>query len=188
MAASLTETLDLFIDATLKAYMDKYGQEPSCSYDSDWPSPCILTEDPVEGGSARWQPVLQNPPSDMFTRLGEALEIDIHPDIVTWYTRFWSDHLQATHPEGELTLLFCWNEEDMERLRANLLGHIMAKQKQRQPLSLFIACTDGDEFMTVNNDDGSVWLERPGKKPIRQLANSLSEFLSSLSPCPPGGA
>ncbi|SEF69846.1 SecY-interacting protein [Marinobacterium lutimaris] len=182
MALSLTDTLDRFFDATLTAQLDKYGQEPSCTYDPEWPSPCILTEDPVEGSSVRWKPVLQDPTSDMFTRLSEALELEIHPDIVTWYTRCWSDHLQASHPEGELTLLFCWNEEDMERLRANLLGHIMAKQKQRQPLSLFFACTDGDEFMTLNNEDGSIWLERPGKKPLRQLASSLQAFLEQLTP------
>lgn len=187
MASSLTESLDRYFDTALNAQLDKYGQESSCTYDPEWPSPCILSDDPVEGSSVRWKPVRQNPASDMFSRLSAALEIDIHPDIVTWYTRFWSDHLQANHPEGDLTLLFCWNEEDMERLRANLLGHIMAKQKQRQPLTLFFACTDGDEFMSVNNDDGSVWLERPGKKPIRQLADSLAAFLSTLTPCPAPG-
>lgn len=184
MVSDLTDSLDSFISATLDKHIDTYGQEPCCTYDADWPSPCVLADAPVEGSTVRWKPVHQSPASDMFTRLSSALELEIHPDIITWYTRYWSDHIPARHPEGDLTLLFCWNEDDMERLRANLLGHIMAKQKQRQPLSLFFACTDGDEFMTVNNEDGSVWLERPGKKPIRRLADSLPEFLGKLTPCP----
>lgn len=176
--------MDHFIEQSMEVQHKHCGALPQLPFDPAWPSACIVENDPTPDHMIHWRPVRQQPTSDMFERLAEALEIQLHPDIRTWYTRYWSDPLPARHEDGELTLLLCWNDEDMERLRGNLLGHLMAKQKQHQPLSLFFACTDGDEFMTVDNRDGSVWLERPGRKPIRQLAGSLSEFLATLTPLP----
>ncbi|MBR9885554.1 MAG: SecY-interacting protein [Oceanospirillales bacterium] len=182
MTSELAHLLDAFVNRYIEENQAQAGELPCHTFDPDWPSPCIITEAPQPGQRAHWRPVRQQPASDMFERLSEALEITLHPDIKTWYTRYWSDPIAARHPEGELTLLFCWNEEDMERLRGNLLGHIMAKDKQRQPVTLFFACTDGDEFMTLDNSNGSIWLERPGRKPIKQLASTLSEFLQQLTP------
>ncbi|GGB95546.1 protein Syd [Marinobacterium zhoushanense] len=184
MDSDLEKLLDRFIEQSMEVQQKHYGALPQLPFDPDWPSACVVESEPNADQSVHWHPVTQQPASDMFERLAKVLEIELHPDIRTWYTRYWSDPLPARHPDGELTLLFCWNEEDMERLRGNQLGHLMAKQKQRHPLSLFFACTDGDEFMTVDNRDGSVWLERPGRKPIKRLAGSLSEFLAALTPLP----
>jgi len=182
MATELTETLDRLIDTTLDLQQARTGTVFRAHHDPAWPSPCVLETSPDADALIHWRPVRQQPPSDMFARLSAALEHPLHPDIVTWYTRYWSDPLPMHHPDGELTLLFCWNEADMERLRANLLGHLLAKRKQRQPFSLFFACTDGDEFMTLNNEDGSIWLEKPGHKPLRQLAQDMTAFLQQLTP------
>jgi len=184
MNPDLGASLDSFIERSITIQREHFGSLPQLPYDPQWPSPCIVESEPTEHQTIHWRPARQHAASDMFERLATALEIELHPDIVAWYTRYWSDPLPARHPEGDLTLLFCWNEEDMERLRGNLIGHMMAKQKQRQPLSLFFACTDGDEIMTLDNADGSVWLERPGRKPLKRLATSLAEFLARLSPLP----
>lgn len=182
MTSPLNDSLDRLIAAILQAQRAHSGTAFTDQYDPEWPSPCILETAPQAGETIHWEPVRQEPPSDMFARLSAALEMDIHPQIQAWYTRYWSDPLPVRHPEGRLTLLFCWNEADMERLRGNLLGHLLAKRKQRQPASLFFACTEGDEFMTLNNADGSIWLERPGRKPLRQLAPDLAGFLQVLTP------
>lgn len=158
-------------------------EPPRIPWDSQWPSACYLNE-ARDGEPAGWRPVKQTRLSDMFERLGEALKQPIHPDIVAFYSTYWSDPLPASSKEGQLSLIQVWNDDDLERLRSNLIGHALAKQKQRQPLTLFFATTepDGDYFLSVNNEDGSVWLEQPGKKPIRPLADSLAEFINRLTP------
>ena len=122
----------------------------------------------------------------MFKRLEEALGYSIHPDVIAWYSRYWSDPLPASCSEGDLNLLFLWNEQDTERLRSNLIGHLLNKQKLKHKPTLFFACTepDGEMFLSVDNESGEVWLEQPGKQPQRKLANSLTEFISGLTALP----
>jgi SecY interacting protein Syd len=52
---------------------------------------------------------------------------------------------------------------------------------------VFFACTEAesDLFLTVDNASGAVMLERPGYKPLRQVAASLAECLAPLEPAPP---
>ncbi|SIS59395.1 SecY-interacting protein [Neptunomonas antarctica] len=156
---------------------------PGIEFDPQWPSLCYRDQNLKSGDMTSWQPQKQTSPSDIFTRLGAALETDIHPDITAYYTSYWSNHLSAVAPAGDLVLLQVWNEEDMERLRANLIGHCVTKIKQKQPLSLFFACTEPDDgILTLRNDDGTIWLEYPGKKPVKQIADNLPAFLSQLKP------
>lgn len=155
---------------------------PTIDFDSEWLSPCYL-KNTDEGQPSQWQPVKQTVATDMFERLAEALETPLHPDICAYYTTFWSDPLLAQSSEGDLVLLQAWNEADIERLRSNLIGHALNKRRQRQPLTLFFACTEPDDgILSINNDDGSVWLEYPGKPPVREIAPSLTEFLARLTP------
>lgn len=176
----ISEALENFVDTWLAFNADP---QPSIAFDSEWPSQCYSASDPQQGEMLHWKPTKQLSASDIFIRLGHALETTIHPDIVQFYSLFWSDHLKARAPAGDLVLLQVWNEEDLERLRANLIGHAMLKTKQKQPLTLFFACTEPDDGMlSLRNDDGTIWLEYPGKKPVKQIADSLSEFISQLSP------
>ncbi|MGB0466567.1 MAG: SecY-interacting protein [Pontibacterium sp.] len=158
---------------------------PLTVYDADWPSVCC-PENSEEGSQVPWQPVRQTESQDMFERLGEALETKIHPDLISYYSRYWSDPLPARSSDGELSLLQVWNPEDLERLRSNLIGHAMALQKQKRALTFFFACTepDGDYFLSIDNQTGAVLVEQPGKKPLRTLANSLADYIDSLEPLP----
>lgn len=178
----VADALDRFITRQLALQ----PEPPRVPWDSEWPSQCYLTDTPQDGELTAWRPVKQQAPQDMFERLSEALGLNIHPDVVTFYSRYWSDPLPAHSEEGQLSLLQLWNPADMERLRGNLIGHAVAKHKQKQPMTLFIATTepDGEYFLSVNNEDGSVWLEQPGKKPLRQLASSLAELIDRLTPEP----
>lgn len=158
---------------------------PTLPWEAEWQSPCLQQQN-SEGEETPWRPVAIAEPVDMFERLGDALNCQIHPDLISYYTTYWSDPIYAQHADGELSLLFAWNPDELERLRANLIGHALTKQRMRQPLTLFFACTepDAEEFISVMNDDGSIWLELPGKKPLRKLADSLSDFLSQLEALP----
>jgi len=100
--------------------------------------------------------------------------------------RFESEYVQVLHDSiyEKTGYVVGSAHKKMERLRGNLIGHALMKRKKRQPLTLFFATTepDGNYFLSIQNDDGSVWLEQPGKKPLRQLAPSLAEFIAGLTP------
>lgn len=157
---------------------------PKLPYDPDWPSLCYL--DTADTGVAvAWHPVRNTEGSDMFQRLAEALEQKLHPDIIEFFSRYWSDPLPARLPDGRtICLLQAWNAEDMERLRSNLIGHALSKQKQKRSLTLFFGTLepDSDFFLSLDNLDGSIWLERPGKAPEEKLADNLAELLHNLTP------
>ncbi|MCV6589379.1 MAG: SecY-interacting protein [Marinobacterium sp.] len=178
-----THPVDQALDQFIQRQQQLQPESPQVPLDSQWPSPCCLVEG-ADGELSPWRPVRQQQTCDMFARLSEALEEPVHPSVISFYSRYWSDPLPARSEEGQLSLLQVWNSDDMERLRGNLIGHALAKRKQRQPLSLFFATTepDGNYFLSVMNSDGTIWLEQPGKKPIRQLADSLAEFINRLEP------
>ena len=179
----MPSTVQLALDNFIAKFKQRHPSPPTLTYNSDWPSECYL-EVVAEGTQVGWFPGLQQPASDMFQRLQTALDETIHPDIIAYYTRYWSDPLPATCAEGDLSLLLVWNPEDMERLRGNLIGHALSKRQQKRPLTFFIACTepDSDHFISVDNFSGEVWLELPGKPPIKPLANNLAEFIDRLEP------
>lgn len=179
------------VQLALKQFMQKVTSMcetqgwPQLPYDKEWPSQCWQNE-ADEGVLTLWKPVLQTESIDMFERLSQALETEIHPDIADFYSVYWSDPLPAKAPQGELSLLQVWNPEDIERLRANLIGHALEKRRRKLPLTLFFAVTlpDGNLIISLDNADGSIWLESPGKPPHQRLANSLAEFIHQLEPIP----
>lgn len=174
--------LDRFIERALAHQLQQVGHLPRQPYDPAWVSACYTTlAEP--GHLTEWRPVRRDEPDDLFDRIGEALELPLHPDIARFYGRYWSDPLPAHNDDGRLNLLQLWNAEDGERLRANLIGHALAKRQQKQPLTLFFACTEPDDlFLSLDNETGAVWLEAPGKKPLRRIADNLATFLDNLQP------
>lgn len=186
MTQHLKQLLDNFITQSIAVQQQHKHRLPQTVFDSEWPSDCYQGE-PNDKGLVSWQPVRQTQHTEqMFKRLEEALGYEIHQDIQLWYSRYWSDPLPASCSEGDLSLLFVWNEADCERLRSNLIGHLLNKQKLKHRPTLFFACTepDGDQFLSIDNETGEVWLEQPGKQPQRKLADSLSEFIADLTAMP----
>lgn len=163
-------------------------------FDPDWRSPCELGEPYPVGPDAaeqriRWEPLArQSGTADGdFAPLERALEIPIHQDIKDYYGTFWSGGLEAEADDGHVSLILLWNDADRERLIENLIGHAMAKQRAKSGFSVFFACTEVDSelFLSVDNDSGAVLLEKPGYKPIRQVAQNLEVFLRQLRPASP---
>lgn len=183
---SVASALEFFIESTLKTYphLERW-------HDPDWPSPCECGE-PFRGpdGEQRilWRPVRRHIPGDDLAGLERALEIPIHPDIKTYYGTYWSGSLEATAPQGHVSLIQLWNAEDADRLVENLIGHALAKRQARSPFSVFFACTepDADTFLSIDNETGRVLLEEPGRRPLRTVADGLEAFLDTLVPAPPG--
>ncbi len=177
------------VNAALDQFVDKVialqPTPPTIRFNEDWPSLCYDLSTRT-GDTIGWRPTRQLGKNDMFSRMSDALEEAIHPDIVDYYSRYWSDPLPAYCSNGELSLIQVWNDEDLERLRSNLIGHALSKRQQKRPLTFFIACPEPDDnfFISIDNFSGEVWLETPGKPPIRKLADNLASFLNSLSPRP----
>ncbi|WP_067866946.1 SecY-interacting protein Syd [Neptuniibacter marinus] len=179
--SSVSYAMDQFINKLIAIQ----PTPPKIRFDEDWPSLCYLNKT-SDGSLADWRPTRQLKANDMFTRLSAALEEEVHQDIIEYYSRYWSDPIPAKSADGDLCLLQPWNEEDLERLRGNLIGHALSKRQQKRPLTFFIACPepDNDYFISVDNYSGEVWLEKPGKPPIRKLENTLAAFINGLSPRP----
>lgn len=187
MTQTLAATINHFVDRSIQKQLEQNQRLPVTCYDSQWPSTCYL--EPTRANSqVQWQPQPQTGQSTdaMFDRMEDALGFELHPDIRCWYSSFWSDPLPARCDKGDLSLIFLWNEQDGERLRGNLIGHLLSKQKQKQSPTLFFACTepDGDQFISIDNNTGEIWLEQPGKPPVMKLAASLQEFIEQLEPLP----
>ena len=177
------QSIEEILESFVTKLTELQPEPPTIPFNSEWPSACYL-EPGADNQPVGWRPTKQVASNDMFSRLEEALDEAIHPDIVAFYTSYWSDPLPATCEHGELSLIQVWNEEDMERLRSNLIGHCLSKRQQKRPLTFFFACPEPDEnyFISLDNFSGEIWLEAPGKPPIRKLADSMAEFLQSVEP------
>ena len=173
------------LDRLLRRYVEECqrvsGSLPLQEYDPAWPSACQVGE-PDAAAKIHWQPTKRDTAAD-FSGLERALGVAIHPDVKSFYGCYWGSPMELAAAEGGVTLIQIWNDRDFDRLVENILGHAMAKQRIKAPLTIFIASTDEGELMlSVENDTGRVVLEEPGSPPIREISASLVEFLDGLQP------
>jgi SecY interacting protein Syd len=171
--------LDTFIARAAKARGTDYFE---ARFDPDWRSPCEKEVDD-ESGIVRWYPLRQDSPVD-FRGLANALEAPVHPDIFAYYGTFWSGHFEAESKEGHVSLIQLWNPDDFERLIENLIGHLLSKQRAKQPFTVFFANTEPDSelFLSIDNQSGKVLLEEPGRAPIREVETDIASFIDRLTP------
>lgn len=180
MSAVTAQLTRLFDEFTTEC--QQHGN-PTILVEDDWLSPALLPGFEVDH-ECEWLPAsIENTPLDMFERLSDALEIDVPQSIIDYYTCFWSQPILANHTEGELSLIFVWNPDDLERLRENLIGHALNKKRMRQTISFFFATTepDGDQILSVESGTGRVLLEKPGQKKFSVIAEDLETFLSQVT-------
>ncbi len=174
--------LDNFLKRFINTVDTDTGHLPTTANESDWPSLCqqgnaFLSEEMLD--SIYWQPVLREENNDL-AGLEQALEISLHPLLKIFFSRYWSNQIDAVFQQGNLTLLFIWNEADMSRLIENQIGHALGKLRNKQTLTFFIACTDSDYIISVENDSGQVVLERPGYPVEKVLSANLIQFINEL--------
>lgn len=175
----VANTLLTVTNSYIDNYQNIHHQLPIVEKDKDWLSPC--EQEDVNENEVYWKPVEVNEQLN-FDNVEQALEITIHSDIKDYFTCVYSESIDAECKEGKLSLLFAWNKDDFERLQQNLIGHIMMKQKLKQSMTLFFAVTDEDDMIiSVNNENGEVWVEQVGCAPHKKLADSLVDFLKELT-------
>ena len=181
MSQVVTQALDKFI----QKYQLAAKSAPSLlmtEYDPQWPSECYLSLDSNSDNLVQWRPVKREQVGNL-DGLVSALDMPIHPDIVSFYSTYWSNNLNAKTAKGDLQLLQAWNQDDFERLQQNLIGHILMKRRLKQPETLFFALTDEDDFiLTLDNQSGEVLLEQVGLLPKEVVAANLPAFIETLEP------
>ena len=172
----------------IAAYQKTYPRLET-EFDARWRSPCEIGEPfSTDDDSQRicWEPTARSQSSnqDDFAPLERALEVAVHPALKAYYGAYWSAGMEAEAVQGHVSLLFLWNEADIERLQENLIGHSLAKQRAKSSLSIFFACTEPDSelFLSIDNASGAILLEKPGYRPLRQVADCLESFLEELVP------
>jgi SecY interacting protein Syd len=182
----LNEELDLSLSRFFDGFQ-AHNPEPRTQWDAEWPSPCELGTPFSKPSSTeqliQWRPVARRHAEADFAGLENSLEYEVHPDIKTYFGKYWADNISVQAPDGPCDLLFIWSPKDLDRLIENLIGHAFACQVNKTPFSIFFACTQepDDYYLTVNNDTGVVQLETPAKPPIREVAPDLTTFLDTLS-------
>jgi len=188
---NLVEILQQFSKQYVSQYQHVHSHLPIVEQDEQWPSPCEVSHENsvnehtyLSLGEVFWQPVNIEKEQELnFDNVESALELVLHPDIKTYFTTLYSESLDATCEEGNLSLLFAWNKDDFQRLQENLIGHILMKQRLKQGETIFFAVTDEDDMIiSIDNDTGAVWVERVGCEPHKKLAESLTQFISKLVP------
>lgn len=176
----LKQSLDNFM-ANWVAHQQGQGIALEIEQDEQWPSDAIINDD-TQRQISIWKPVLQTE-NNSFDALREGLEIDVNQQLESYYSRYWSDNLNASTDRGGLQLLFAWNQDDFVRLQENLIAHVLMKRRLRQRDTLFFAVTDEEDFvLSILNETGEVVLERVGKEPKEVLAPDLNSFLQALQP------
>ena len=156
------------------------GQLLCSPFDPEWRSDCEVHQ---TADQTFWRPVEQTPKVN-FSGLANAVEAPIHPDIVSYYSSYWSGTLEADSEEGRVSLSQLWTQDDFERLIRNLVGPALNKIRARHPFTVFFATTDPDSelFLSIDNESGAVLLEEPAKAPIREVETDISTFLNRLEP------
>ncbi len=186
---TLAQSLLKFSTDFCHQHTEQFGHLPLMDHDEQWLSPCEVG--PHDDKHHYWQPfVMDNEQvkddkleSLSFTNVESALNLELHPDIKTYFTTIFSGDIEALCHEGQLSLLFAWNREDFDRLQENIIGHILMKQRLKQAETVFFAVTDEEDMIiSVDNSNGEVWVERVGCKPHKKLSDSLACFIKELTP------
>lgn len=184
---NLIQILQQFSKAYIRKYLQEHAHLPVIEQDDEWPSLCeeiAIDDNGLSKGEVFWQPAnIEKDQGLQFDNVESALELILHPDIKTYFTTIYSESLDAECEEGRLSLLFAWNKNDFQRLQENLIGHILMKKRLKQAETIFFAVTDEEDMIvSIDNNTGSVWVERVGCEPHKKLADTLAQFINKLIP------
>ncbi len=178
------QALAQFAQDYSKAVENETGNLSQVAHDDQWISPCELGKG-ITGEMISWQAIEKSPLHD-FSAVESALEITFHDDIKAFYGSFYSGSLfglfNTESDELQCELLQVWNNEDLERLSTNIIGHILMQRKLKQTHTVFIGClVNSDKMLCIDNETGAVITEIPGHDDRVELAPSLLLFIEQLT-------
>ncbi len=155
---------------------------PLCDWEPAWRSPCEL-DDPKEGRVA-WRPFRRAEPAD-FGAMNEALALELHPAVIALFGHWFSRPIPCLFKGLRIELILPWNDEDLDLLKENLIGHLLMLRTLKRTPSIFIATTRNEmTLVSLDNETGQVWLEWLDSGRRLTLAPSLPAFLVRLETLP----
>lgn len=153
------------IPEELNRILGSAAAEP-IEHDPEWPSPAELLP-PDESGFVRWRPVAVVDSSCLNI-------VSLRADLREFFGSYWGKGASGRH-SGEVAILrIAWNEQELAEIATS------SAQDLAEGHPVCVAYTDSDWFFGVDNASGEVWLCEPGYPPIRQVAESLNEFLAGF--------
>ncbi|MEH6532595.1 MAG: SecY-interacting protein [Photobacterium frigidiphilum] len=142
-------------------------------------SPCVEHD---SGDEVTWKPITRQPQGDL-AGVEKGIEIDLHRDIIDFYSTQFSGDMAAKFGEIELDLLQVFSEQDGVRLQENILGHLVTQRRLKLKPTVFIGVIDSaDKVIAICNLTGEVILETLGKNERDVLAKDVASFLQQLVP------
>lgn len=179
MMQQTADALRRFTARYVQQWQQQTGHLPVSVDLLDVPSLCTVG---ALNDRVMWQPQPFSLPASL-EAVERALDIQLQPDIIAFYTTQFAGDMAATFEQQPLTLLQVWSEPDFTRLQENLIGHLVMKRRLKQSPTLFIATTESEEeVIALCNLTGEVILEQPGSKKRAVLASEMSKFLNALQP------
>ncbi len=179
MDYDVSHALREFTQRYIDFWQQQRGHAPASQELYGVASPCIVEN---RDDTVLWlpQPFM---PSATLEKVEKALELQLRPDIHTFYTQQYAGDMGAQFGEHSLTLLQVWSEDDFIRLQENLIGHLVTQKRLKLSPTLFLATTASEMTMvSLCNVSGNVILEQFGSKKQTVLAASLGHFLDALRP------
>lgn len=174
----MTKALLHFTQKYIDLWQEQYQTAPYSENYSDLPSPCILTKD--EHG-VFWLPKIENKHS--FAIVEEVMNLNINPVANEFYCLQFSGDLSAKWQNKSISLIQIWSDEDFRNFEGNLLAHLEMQRKRNLRPTIFIGTTDDEsELISIDNQTGTIILEKLGEKTSTELASTLAIFLTKLIP------
>lgn len=179
MDYDVSHALREFTQRYVDAWQQLYGHAPASQELYGVASPCIVEN---RDDTVLWLPQPFMPAASL-EKVEQALELQLQPDIHTFYTQQYAGDMGTQFGEHSLTLLQVWSEDDFIRLQENLIGHLVTQKRLKLSPTLFLATTESEmTLVSLCNVSGNVLLEQFGSKKRTLLASCLGEFLHALHP------
>lgn len=179
------EPIFLALDSLFTRYVNLYTADntfPLAHFNPPWPSSCIIEDEvPAQKNAVYWRPK-ERKHFTLFDDLENGFEFAFPDELKAYYGSFWANGICVEHPDLFFNLIQIWNEEDEAQLKENMLGHVFAKIKNKQPITFFIGCTDGNDIISLDKESGEIVIEKPGYKAHTKLSDSLEKLLLELTP------
>lgn len=171
-------SLIVFTQNYIDLWQQTFNHNPKSEDLYGIPSPCIIDTQDL---AVLWQPLATN--THNLNIVEEVINLTIHPDAHLFYGSQYAGDMSALFDDRKLSLIQVWSDDDFSRLEQNIIAHLHMQKKLKRRPSIFIASTDDPtQLIAIDNQTGTIILEKLIENETEILADNLDAFLSKLKP------